>query len=145
MKTRQIVCEENQRRLIVSASTEFALEKIRIDGDLIPENTTEKCDFAIKAYRHKETTQECAHTYILLELKGGDVEKAVSQLASSIKLLSTRKHYQGFAHKYAYAICSKVKMPGFDTFKQRQALLFHKQHGFRLDIRSREHTHQIKD
>ena len=57
-----------------------SIRKFRIDGDVVPKNSNEeRCDYLLL-----NDTDEQAY---YIELKGSDIEKAISQIENSIKLL----------------------------------------------------------
>lgn len=119
-----ISCKENKCRFEVKASGNWKLEKIQIDGGIINDNETERCDYAVTAQ-----LDNIKHHFFYIELKGRDLLKAISQLESTIKKLPGQ--HQDFPNKYAHAVCSKI-IPLTSSTAQVAAARFLKLYQFRL-------------
>ena len=74
----KIVLEENKSKITFLNPNKDKILEIRIDGCVIKDDKTLRCDFAIV---HKDTE-------IYVELKGSDIPHAVKQIKSTINLLS---------------------------------------------------------
>lgn len=127
---RTVVCEENKCSFIVKAPKKWVLEKIKIDGGLINNNLTERCDYAVKAYSGNNLD-----TYIFIELKGTDLRKAISQLETTINTL--KDHYSGYKHRYARAVCSRI-IPFVTSESQVSVKRFRDRYGFCLKWSARQ-------
>lgn len=68
-----LVCEENRRRVVFHKPAGCAADKIRVDGCCI--KGAKACDFLVCDWKAR-------HHFV--ELKGGDVEKALDQLIATI-------------------------------------------------------------
>lgn len=76
-----IVVEENKRKFTIHNQKKKRIKKVQVDGCLIDKGR--RCDYLF------EIGQVC-HCVIYLELKGADIEKAFSQLISTMKHLESR-------------------------------------------------------
>lgn len=86
-------CKENQRVFVLNNAEDFY--RVQIDGGVVPEGEEPKsCDF----YFFKKDEIE-----IFVELKGGNVKRALLQIEQSIKDFSYK-----YPKKYAFVISSKM-------------------------------------
>ena len=122
-----ISCNENDKSFTVTMPKSWGGQKIRIDDGVITDKTVKKCDYAVVA--HNEEKQRYALVYV--ELKGGDLSKALLQLESTIVHLKNDPNYINYAHQYARAVCSKIN-PAINANLQTQKALFKKRHRFDL-------------
>lgn len=97
--SKEVCVSENSRRFGVHNPKREYFEKILIDGCLI--KSGERCDFAIR----------CEGEFlILIELKGSDLKKAVSQLVSTVRNIALTPYVEP---KIGLAIvCSRVPKAG---------------------------------
>ncbi len=91
------VCSENNKYFELKTPKIWKCTKIKIDGDLISDQSVEKCDYAFTV--HDEHDNKNAILYV--ELKGHDLEKAIAQLESTINLL--KDHFVDYKDKQAHA------------------------------------------
>jgi hypothetical protein len=135
----KITCSENNKSLIIGFDeTVYEALKIKVDGDLIDDNKVEKCDFMILINRKNDNI---CFAVILLELKGADIKKAISQLKSTIEIILCINGYNTISscrNKHALAICSRVP-PIILTTIQSEAVKFKQQYNFLLKIKTRKH------
>lgn len=76
-KNKIIPVSENKCTLTVNNPEQREIKKIQVDGCLLAEND-EKCDWLL-------TTELPSKKALFIELKGSNVDKAVSQLKSTLK------------------------------------------------------------
>src|SRR5215208_1986223 len=77
-----IVVEENKRKFTIHNQKKKRIKKVQVDGCLI-DDKRQRCDYLFEIGR-------VCHCVIYLELKGADIEKAFSQLISTMKYLESR-------------------------------------------------------
>lgn len=75
----KIVLQENKSKIIFLNPNQVNILKIRVDGCVISDNDTLRCDYALIPSTGVE---------IYVELKGSDIAHAVKQIESTIELLS---------------------------------------------------------
>ena len=92
-KPKILSCSENSRTFKVLMPNNWYGEKIHIDGDVITEQTTKKCDYAFKVLDEVKTR----YALIYVELKGDDLAQAISQLEDTIKYFQHNTEYLAFA------------------------------------------------
>ena len=80
--TREIVCSENRSKYVLKNKSSYKVCKIQVDNCICTGKDGEKCDYLLRA--------ENGNTKLLflVELKGRDILKAVSQLEQSLIKLS---------------------------------------------------------
>lgn len=115
---------------------DWNVAKIRIDGEKISDMTVEKCDFALLAECEKKEKQAIFY----VELKGCDLRKAISQLESTISILSSE--YTGYKQRHARAVCSRI-IPAMSSESQVAVARFQKKYGFLLRWHSGKGVHEI--
>ncbi|MEG4226233.1 hypothetical protein QUA35_08750 [Microcoleus sp. N9_B2] len=75
----KIVLQEKKSKITFLNPNQDEILKIKVDGCVISDNETLRCDYALIP---------SAAVEIYVELKGSDIEQAVKQIESTIKLLS---------------------------------------------------------
>ncbi|MEG4804768.1 hypothetical protein QUB63_29290 [Microcoleus sp. ARI1-B5] len=75
----KIVLQENKSKITFLNPNQDEILKIKVDGCVISDNETLRCDYALIP---------CDAVEIYVELKGSDIAQAVKQIESTIKLLS---------------------------------------------------------
>lgn len=75
----KIVLQENKSKIIFFNPNKEQIREIKVDGCVIKDNETLRCDYVL-------IPQEDVEIYV--ELKGSDIYHAVEQLESTIKSLS---------------------------------------------------------
>ncbi|MEB3231407.1 MAG: hypothetical protein VKJ64_10385 [Leptolyngbyaceae bacterium] len=78
-KDRKIVLEENKSKITFLNPNGVKILVIQVDGCVIDDNQTARCDYALVPKKELE---------IYVELKGRDINHAVQQLESTITFLS---------------------------------------------------------
>ncbi|WP_026103637.1 MULTISPECIES: hypothetical protein [Kamptonema] len=76
---KKIVLQENKSKITFLNLNQDPILIIKVDGCVISDNETLRCDYALIPYDTVE---------IYVELKGSDTSQAVKQLESTIRLLS---------------------------------------------------------
>ena len=75
----KIVLQENKSKITFLNPNKDEILIIKVDGCVISDNETLRCDYAL-------IPSDAVEIYV--ELKGSDIEQAVKQIESTIKLLS---------------------------------------------------------
>lgn len=75
----KIVLQENKSKITFLNPNKDEILKIKVDGCVISDNETLRCDYAL-------IPSDAVEIYV--ELKGSDIAQAVKQIESTIKLLS---------------------------------------------------------
>ncbi|WP_156357118.1 MULTISPECIES: hypothetical protein [Pseudomonas] len=125
-----IVLQENKSRLEIRNAHRIELSQIMVDGCLI-DKKLEKCDWLI-------TYDTPRKTAIYIELKGCDLDKAISQLKST--LTHTTPHLNQYK-KECYAVTTRVPKHGA-TIRKR-CLEFHKSTGATLSVKNTPQSIEI--
>jgi hypothetical protein len=76
----KIVLQENKSKITFLNADRNKIQIIRIDGCVIKDNKTLRCDYGVVP---------CDEVEIYIELKGSDIKHAVRQIESTISLLSS--------------------------------------------------------
>jgi hypothetical protein len=119
----RLVVQENRSRFEVTNSRRESLKKIQVDGCLINDHR-EKCDWIIEINNQSQRV-------LFIELKGCNVDKAISQLKST--LVHTRERYVDYA-KECFAVTTRIPKHGAST--RKKCLDFHKNTKVTLSIRN---------
>lgn len=101
--------EENGKKFIALNPNRKEVLRIKIDGCVINDNTTNKCDFLII-----DTQKDNAY---FIELKGKNVKHAIKQLTDTIeKINNTSNKYisEKFSGKFAFAVLSHCPLPSLE-------------------------------
>lgn len=114
--------KENNSQFIIKNSNQHPLKKIQVDGCLI-DKAEEKCDWLVVC----DTTSRA----LFIELKGCDVDKAISQLSNTVKLT---KEFIKTQLKECYVVCTRY--PKSSTTMQLRQLKFYKENNATLSIKS---------
>ncbi len=96
-----IVVQENKSRFELKNPERKYFQKIEVDGCLIGEGF-EKCDWIIASENQKKRA-------LYIELKGCDIDKAISQLKST--LLHTKEKYRDY-NRECYAVTTRIPKHG---------------------------------
>jgi hypothetical protein len=118
-----IVVSENRSRVEVINPGRLEISKIQVDGCLI-DKKLEKCDWLIAV----ETPIKKAY---YIELKGCDLDKAISQLKSTIE--HTKVRFRDFKRE-CYAVTTRVPKHG-STIRKR-CLDFYSDTGSTLAVKN---------
>jgi hypothetical protein len=119
------VASENGKRFEIISSESFT--RIRIDDCLIPSQQVEKCDFGF--IRH--STNE----FYFVELKGKDINKAVSQIISTVKKFEDNFIKIPKEKCFGFIVSSRNPLSGTETNNLKQA--FAKRYGKILEIKNK--------
>ena len=121
-----VVVEENKSRFEVHNKSRKSISKVRVDGCLINDHR-ERCDWIIEVEKpgSNPTALEVA---MFVELKGCDLDKAVSQLRST--LAHTERHYRQTLRQ-CYAVTTRIPRHGvavskrcLDFYRETSATLY---------------------
>lgn len=126
----KIVVSENKSRIEILNINRLEVNKIQVDGCLIAKNQ-EKCDWLI-------TCEQPTPKAIYIELKGCDLDKAISQLKSTIS--DTKAQYSRYARE-CYAITTRVPKHGATT--RKRSIDFFNHTGATLSIKNSPHSISI--
>ena len=83
----KVVCSEKKNKHILNNPTLLKVYKYQIDGDILTDSDSEKCDYITEV----ETPGK--PTGYVIELKGSDLEKALSQISSTINRYNLTSSY----------------------------------------------------
>ncbi|MGI0493183.1 hypothetical protein ACN4EG_15475 [Alkalinema pantanalense CENA528] len=119
---KRIVFREKRSQITFINTAQVEILKIKVDGCVVCDSKTLRCDFALLPDREVE---------IYVELKGNDVAHAVEQLKSTIGLISEDpKRFR----KLCFVISTRVPRQGTDI--QNWQVAFKKQFNAKLQIKS---------
>lgn len=119
----KVVVQENKSRFEVQNNSRLTLRKVQVDGCLIKDNS-QKCDWIIEV-------DDQVKRALYIELKGCDVDKAISQLKST--LVHTRTRYLRYK-KECFAVTTRIPKHGPSI--RKKCLEFHKQTKVTLSIKN---------
>jgi len=111
-------------RMRVSASDRAHVRAYLVDGCLITDG--QRCDYLVIPN---------ARSAVFIELKGGDVEKGISQLEQSVKILATELNGR---LKFAVLVPSRCPLPAYELQKAMDR--FRRQYAVKLRVRNREYS-----
>lgn len=120
----KITCSENKSKYIAQNPERKLNCKIRIDDALIKNNKVSKCDYGLWV--------EDGNRMILIELKGSDVDKALSQLESTYRFFESRFKAEEFSYSFR-VVPTRVTTP---DLQERAKQL--KRRGYDLLIKTKE-------
>jgi len=121
-KDSRIVVQENRSKFEVINTNRIKINKVEVDGCLISDHR-EKCDWIISI--------ESLSRALFIELKGCDVDKAISQLKST--LIHTNSEYKDY-HRECFAVTTRI--PKHGTSVRRKSLDFFKATKTTLSIKN---------
>lgn len=125
--------EENGRKYTMVVTAEDALQKvdkIKIDGFLIPRQTSKKCDYLF-LYKDKGNERLC-----FVELKGKNIEEAVKQIDQTVGLFKKERYLN--ENKKAKAFIVSSRYPAHDaTFRKLKSRLETKYMSYGLTLRQK--------
>lgn len=110
---------ENGRKFILVVSDWKKVEKIKVDGALICDSNTEKCDYFF--FYYPSGKKEKSHAYFV-ELKGKNIGKAMSQIISTIKHFTKEGLMTNVSLRKAFIISSRVPQKDRTTEKYKEDL-----------------------
>ncbi|PCJ15141.1 MAG: hypothetical protein COB02_18285 [Candidatus Cloacimonadota bacterium] len=121
-----IKAEENGKKFIIKNESRYTIRKIKVDGCLIDDVKTKKCDYLF------EIEDEDLQVFYV-ELKGCRVDDAIFQIEATIELLSLR-------HKNNKKSCYIVASSSPKVGPKRQILMkkFNKKYKCELKFSSRQ-------
>lgn len=126
-----IVVQENRSKFELKNSNRISVDKVQVDGGLISCSNKEKCDW-ILSYENK------SNVALFIELKGCDIDKAISQLISTIG--HTQAKF-GAYQKQCFAVTTRI--PKHGSSMRRKAIDFHKKTNSVLVVKNSLITHSI--
>lgn len=129
----KIKVEENGKKAVFCNESRRAIAKVQFDGCV--RKNAEACDYIVI---------DESIGYVLVELKGKDVEKALAQINSSVDFIQKNKVLSG---KFgALIVCSGVKRsPAFTTLHQRLKSEFAKKYKAPIFIVNGEYEYSIEN
>lgn len=130
--TKSKIASENGKRYEIVSNEDFT--RIRIDDCLISSKQIEKCDFGFLRHSNNE--------FYFVELKGKDINKAMSQIASTIINFESTFIKIPKEKRFGFIISSRNPLSSIETNNLKQA--FAKNHGKILEIKSRVYYYKLK-
>jgi hypothetical protein len=104
----KIVLKENKSKITFLNPNKDEILIIKVDGCVISDNETLRCDYAL-------IPSDAVEIYV--ELKGSDIEQAVKQIESTINLLSANPQK---IKKLCFVVSTRVPKHG-PSIQQRQS------------------------
>jgi hypothetical protein len=126
----RIVCEERRTKITFYNATGETVERIRIDGCVIPDNTVKKCDYLVLCGGIKKA--------VFVELKGTDVITAIEQLSATLDNETVKKPLKAY-EKRAYAVVTGNPIP-LSRFQNAQDRFIRRHKGCMLRVVKSPHT-----
>lgn len=117
---KEIVSSENKNKHILINDAEAVIYQYRIDGNKAKDHPKpvyssgsagERCDFIVEVIIETQKTR-----LYVIELKGSDLSKAISQIKSTISLFSSDKKVFGDFDPSLYDIYPRVIIHKVNTF-----------------------------
>lgn len=118
-----IVVQENKSRFEVKNPKRNGFYKVEVDGCLISDHR-ERCDWIIY-------TEEPVQKVLYIELKGCGIDKAISQLMSTLEHTSTK--YEDF-EKSCFAVTTRIPKHGASI--RKKCLDFHRKTSATLSVKN---------
>lgn len=128
-----LTLKENRSSCYFKNPSKVTLNKLKIDGGLINSSKQEKCDYIVH-------WNDSVVTYI--ELKGGDLIKAFSQIESTI--IMTKRQFSHFKNSQCIIVCSRMRLPKNDSTMMRMKKKMKKITGNSPIITSQRHDYVVK-
>ena len=123
------VAEEKKKKFRIENKSRKTICRVQVDGCLINDHTIKKCDFLFKICELER--------YLLVELKGSNVEEGFAQLISTFRYLKNKlgvesKHFEGFIVSTQVPRAANLKVR---NLKEQ----FLKKHQLLVQVTSRQH------
>lgn len=122
----KFVLSENKCKVTFNNPTQRQVRQIHVDGCLIKDETREKCDYLLVI----DDVNMC----LFIELKGAKIDKAISQLKST--LISLKDKYNCSA---ITCLVVSTRNPLNSTQRQKYAKDLKKQFGAKLKLKNIHH------
>ena len=119
------IASENGKRLEIDSIEDFT--RLKIDDCVITSTAIEKCDFGFVRHANDD--------FYFVELKGSDIEKAFSQIVSTINFFNANLVIIPKNKRLGFIVSSKVPSAGIDVKNLKQA--FAKYHGKVLEVKNK--------
>jgi len=127
----KIVLEERKSKICFLNPDKENILIITVDGCVVKDNETLRCDYAIVP---------CAAIEIYIELKGSEILHAVKQIESTIKLLSNDPQK---IKKLCFVVSTRV--PKQTTNIQQLQTHFKKKFNAKFRIKNKEDEYNLRD
>jgi len=121
----------NRSEIIFLNPDAIAVRKIKVDGCVIKDNKTLRCDYILIPGDDVE---------IYIELKGSDINHAVKQIESTIRKLSENP---AKLKKLCFIVSTRVPKQGTNT--QNLQVQFKKKFNASFRVKNTPHTYDLKD
>ncbi len=116
----RLMAEENGRKFILIVSDWKKVEKIKVDGALICDQEIEKCDYFF-FYHPSGNLNNDSHAYFV-ELKGKNINKAMSQIISTIQCFMREGLTRNITLQKAFIVSSRFPQRDRTTDKLQEDL-----------------------
>jgi hypothetical protein len=117
------VAQEHKRKFVINKGANLAVCKVKVDGCLITEQNIRKCDYLFEI-------GTIPKNYLLVELKGSDLNGAVEQLVSTYDRLAPQLNSE--PQQFRAFVVSSVVPKSNSAFRAHQQRLM-KNKGLRLE------------
>lgn len=125
----KIVLQENKSKIIFLNADRNKIRIIKIDGCVIKDNNTLRCDYGI---------EPCDEVEIYVELKESDIKHAVRQIESTISLLSNNPQK---IRKLCFIVSTRV--PRQTTSIQQLKIQFKKKFNASFQIKNIQDNYDL--
>ena len=96
---KRTVAEENDKKFKLLNRSKKSICRVKVDDCLIKDQNTKKCDFLFKVCEDEQ--------YLLVELKGSDVQKAIAQIIATFEHINAKLNLPPANFK-GYVVSSSV-------------------------------------
>ncbi len=117
-----VVLRENRSKFVFNNRDRIPVSKVQVDGCLI-NNDNEKCDWILSIESLKRA--------LFIELKGSDIDKAISQLKSTLRL--TKSQFKGYDRE-CYVVTTRIPKHGPSV--RRKSMAFFKETKSTLSVKN---------
>jgi hypothetical protein len=128
----KIVLEENKSKMVFLNPDAIAVRKIKVDGYVIKDSKTLRCDYVLIPKDDVE---------IYIELKGCGVKHAVEQIESTIRALSEDTNK---LKKVCFVVATRI-YPELSSYRQIQKKRFKENFSATLHIKKTPHEYNLKN
>lgn len=101
----RLSAEENGRKFVLITDNWEKVQKVKVDGALIYEQTTEKCDYF---FFYNPDLKEKKREAYFVELKGKNISKAINQIMTTLQLFIREGIMTHISLQKAFVVSSRV-------------------------------------
>ena len=127
----RLSAEENGRKFILITDDWKKVQKIKVDGALIYEQTTEKCDYF---FFYSPNLKEKEREAYFVELKGKNISKAISQIITTLKIFIRAGLMTNISLQKAFIVSSRVPQTDRTIEKLKEDMI--KKHKYPVTVKN---------